>query len=1026
MASKFHFWKIGSVNIRTGKEDQKLENVVHQIHKAGLSICALQEVRRLRSGSCIIESNFNDVLRKYEVYWSGNKMKRIHGVGIVVCVDSGIEVIEVIQVNQRMIVLEVKVHGIWIKIINCYAPTEDAKDSTKDAFYHDLNKQMIPSNKKMKVICLGDFNATTSAAWYNSSLREGVEIEDLEVNNNGERFHYFFNNHSLSVLNTWFTHRKCRRITWHSADRRTKKVIDFIRCCSWIRQYVTNCRVYNSFDFDSDHCLLVAHLHTPAEKVSRYIKRSAKKKKYIDLTSLNTPAIRYNYIEAVNEDLQTLTTSASSSNDEINTQFIKIINNAANSTIPSKEKEIYTPPWHDDEILKELYMLRDKQKREGNDIKLVAITTKKIRKGARFLRDQHFKAEAEKINQFAINRELSKLFVRAKKQESTLKRIPVICPANDILEHFKSHFNPHDPSTTRTPDGLSSNIPIFITELQEISRNFNINNEPPSVEEIKECLNKLKNNKASNDIAPELLKHCGTPIMIEVLHCMMGKLWREMDIATAWGNSRLKNLWKGKGSKKNPKNHRGLSIGSTVCKVIIMIILERLRAWYEAQLTDEQNGFRRDRGTTDGIFTAKRVQQITDKKKQPLFVLFVDLTAAFDHIPRKWLFDSIKLRFHNGENLKLFDILENIYKNTSLTYEESDTTFTTTSGVRQGGPESPFLFDLYVDFAMRVYKEECKKESDIKFFEHKYRFNARTASREERLKFRNQSQMLHGSDTLSWSGYADDLILFLLDQLGLQKATILLDEVFANYGLSINNSKTETMIINHKYLSSLEYPKTIISLNNMALKNVETFKYLGAHLHHNEPCTGDTEINHRIQMAYVKFAEMSNLLQNFKVNLYTRILFLNCFVRSRLTYACQTWNLNSLQYQKLDVSYRLLLRKMVRSGFKRCNDDISGDANDFKMKISNNKLHDICATSDVSLFIKQQQENYAEHLIRTDWSRATKKLLFNDDRYKKTGRSVPSLLDQVVRNGNTTVEAFCNHAMNKKKMGIGDEPDKIL
>ena len=80
----------------------------------------------------------------------------------------------------------------------------------------------------------------------------------------------------------------------------------------------------------------------------------------------------------------------------------------------------------------------------------------------------------------------------------------------------------------------------------------------------------------------------------------------------------------------------------------------------------------------------------------------------------------------------------------------------------------------------------------------------------------------------------------------------------------------------------------------------------------------------------------------------------------------------------------------------------------------------------MSLFIKQQQENYAAYLIRTDWSRATKKLLFNDDRYKKTGRSVPSLLDQVVRNGNTTVEAFCNHAMNKKKMGIGDEPDKIL
>ena len=60
---------------------------------------------------------------------------------------------------------------------------------------------------------------------------------------------------------------------------------------------------------------------------------------------------------------------------------------------------------------------------------------------------------------------------------------------------------------------------------------------------------------------------------------------------------------------------------------------------------------------------------------------------------------------------------------------------------------------------------------------------------------------------------------------------------------------------------------------------------------------------------------------------------------------------------------------MVRGGFKRCNDDISGDANDFQMKISINKLHEIWATSDESLFIKKQQENYAAHLIRTEWSR---------------------------------------------------------
>ena len=102
------------------------------------------------------------------------------------------EVIEAIQVNQRMIVLEVKVHRIWMKIINCYTPTEDAEVSAKYAFYHDRNKQMFTNNKKMKVICLGDLQQHPQLG---TIFREGVVIEDLEVNNNGERFHYFFNNH---------------------------------------------------------------------------------------------------------------------------------------------------------------------------------------------------------------------------------------------------------------------------------------------------------------------------------------------------------------------------------------------------------------------------------------------------------------------------------------------------------------------------------------------------------------------------------------------------------------------------------------------------------------------------------------------------------------------------------------------------------------------------------------------------------------------------------------------------------------
>ena len=85
--------------------------------------------------------------------------------------------------------------------------------------------------------------------------------------------------------------------------------------------------------------------------------------------------------------------------------------------------------------------------------------------------------------------------------------------------------------------------------------------------------------------------------MLQVIHRMTTNLWENLELPNSWENSRLKALWNGKGSKNNPGKYRGLCIGSIVCK-LINIIINRLRLWYEAQLLDKQNGFRKNRGTT--------------------------------------------------------------------------------------------------------------------------------------------------------------------------------------------------------------------------------------------------------------------------------------------------------------------------------------------------------------------------------------------------------------------------------------------
>ena len=265
-----------------------------------------------------------------------------------------------------------------------------------------------------------------------------------------------------------------------------------------------------------------------------------------------------------------------------------------------------------------------------------------------------------------------------------------------------------------------------------------------------------------------------------------------------------------------------------------------------------------------------------------------------------------------------------------------------------------------------------------------------------------------GSCILPWCGYADDLILFLLDLIGLQKATCLLDSVFKSFGLKINVNKTETMILNYEYFSSEEYPTCIVTLNGSSLKNVKEFKYLGSQLHHEQPNTGDVELNHRIQLANSKFAEKQNLLQNYNIRLHTRIKFFNSYVRSRLTYGCQNWNLNQIQFDRLDVCYRRFLRRMVRGGFRRK----EGDEN-FSFRINDSKLHRLCGTTDVSHFIKEQQCNYAAHIVRTGNDRSAKKLMFSSDKNSKAGRTTPTLLEQAAKNKNTSIDGFCNYALAK-------------
>ena len=171
-------------------------------------------------------------------------------------------------------------------------------------------------------------------------------------------------------------------------------------------------------------------------------------------------------------------------------------------------------------------------------------------------------------------------------------------------------------------------IPENIRTLQNICCD-SIGSGSPAKNEIISTLKSLNNDKASNDLPAEFYKYsAASDTLIEELEALLRQIWNTQQVPLAWGHSKLIALWKGaaKGSSKDPSTYRRLQVGSSLCKIMVIIILNRLKDWYDNQLLDQQHGFRRKRGTADGIFVTKRLQQISEKM-QNLFSFFLSISV---------------------------------------------------------------------------------------------------------------------------------------------------------------------------------------------------------------------------------------------------------------------------------------------------------------------------------------------------------------------------------------------------------------
>ena len=321
--------------------------------------------------------------------------------------------------------------------------------------------------------------------------------------------------------------------------------------------------------------------------------------------------------------------------------------------------------------------------------------------------------------------------------------------------------------------------------------------------EIKQTIKLMKSGKSSgpDKLVYEMFKINDNSI--HILQNLFNKIMTENDeipFSTSW----ITPIYKS-GNKNDATSYRYINLSSSVEKILTKILNERLNELlYHHKIIHEcQIGFRKGNSTVDGIFIVKEISQIYKNYKQPLYLCFIDLSKAFDSVPKTLVIKTLQSVLPNSNFLRLMTKLI-IDKKYRILYNGNETDlFTLQNGVPQGDSLSPTLFSLFMN---SLINEIHSKINEI-----------------------NAANI--GHIKIPCLIYADDIVLMSNDKTGLIDQIKIAHFFCRKNGLKINYEKTKVMIQNDKY--DHDYLDIDFNVEKRRIEIVKEYKYLGLWLSHN-------------------------------------------------------------------------------------------------------------------------------------------------------------------------------------------------
>ena len=220
--------------------------------------------------------------------------------------------------------------------------------------------------------------------------------------------------------------------------------------------------------------------------------------------------------------------------------------------------------------------------------------------------------------------------------------------------------------------------------------------------------------------------------------------------AAAWQTVVL--IPKGKGE------FRGIGLVEVTWKIMTVILHRRLMTGI--QLHDVLHGFREGRGTGTATLDAKLLQQLAAMREEVLYVIFLDLTKAYDALDRSRTLEILK-GYGVGERVQR--LLTVYWERTTMVASAGSyygKGFKGERGVTQGDPLSPTIFNVVVDAVVRHWLQIATQEAERRGERGK-------EGQHQAALFYADDGMIASSDP-RWLKWAFTVLVGLFDRVGLR------------------------------------------------------------------------------------------------------------------------------------------------------------------------------------------------------------------------------------------------------------------